>query len=533
MRYGFGFERAPGVGDAAHADIAGQAATSFSLAPSIHYHPHSQVATLDGANRVTACPDLAGLAALSGISFSGTTIGPVQMTDGLGRKFWRFRGGDALIVANALNALSARAVSCFMIARAHLAKSTSNFFSPRYSAYTDDATNTTYSGGSTLRQVASGSAAPWLYGAGIGAFNDAANGYKAIPGAQMQLIGVASRTTALGGQRLYINQGFASVTQSGVTFTNCTGGLIGGIPTAANGITLGSNTSNNNGDFFDLYEFALWRSSLTDAQADMVAAAMVANYAIPAIDSQLVLEGDSITNAIPTALAVDPTSSGNMAMILTEPGALHVPASCRVLCRGQSGAQVSDLVTRRDATNTLAGALMPGGYAQNVIAIQIGRNNVSESNGRQNSAQFYAALVALLNTVSTGYLQRGWKVVQVANIAGPTTAVTTNLLPGEDTIQKRLEAIRLLIADTINHLPNATFLTDCQAGPGQVYDGRLNVLHLYDVTVGGDTKFRTSADALDFASGYYDSDQTHLCLAGQQLMVSGGDTPAFGYGAIL
>ncbi|QGP78198.1 hypothetical protein GL174_03705 [Sphingobium sp. CAP-1] len=432
-----------------------------------------------------------------------------------------------------LTALSARAVGVFMVARVHLAKNSANFFSPRYSAYTDDASNSSYSGGATLRQVVTGNSAPWLYGAGIGAFTDAANGYRAIPGAQMQVIGVASRTTANGGQRIYVNNDVASVAQSGVTSTNCTGGLIGGVPAASNGITLGSNAANNSGDFFDLYEFALWNASLSNAQADAIATAMIGNYAIPAIDSQLVLEGDSITNAIPTALATDPTSGGNMAMILTDPGSSWLPATCRVLCRGQSGAQVSDLVTRRDAASTLAAALMPGGAAKNVVAIQIGRNNVSESNGKQNSTQFYAALVALINTAATGYLQRGWKVVEVVNIAGPSTAVTTNLIAGEDTIQKRLEAIRSLVADTANHLPNPTFLTDCLAGPGQAYDGLLNVLHLYDVTVGGDSMFRTAADAQDAAAGYYDNDFTHLRLVGQQLMVSGGDTPAYGYGAIL
>jgi len=59
------------------------------------------------------------------------------------------------------------------------------------------------------------------------------------------------------------------------------------------------------------------------------------------------------------------------------------------------------------------------------------------------------------------------------------------------------------------------------------------VLHLYDVTVSGDTKFKTSADAQDTASGYFDSDQTHLRVAGLELMVTGGDTPQYGYASIV
>ena len=41
------------------------------------------------------------------------TIGPVQMTDALGRKFWRFTGSSALIIANALNALNMRQMMVF------------------------------------------------------------------------------------------------------------------------------------------------------------------------------------------------------------------------------------------------------------------------------------------------------------------------------------------------------------------------------------------------------------------------------------
>lgn len=512
--------------------VSGLSATTFALTPSVHYHPNSQTATLDGTNRVTACPDLAGLASLSGINYSGATIGPVQMTDGLGRKFWRFRGADAAIIGNALTGLSNRAFGVFMVGRVHLAKNNVNFFSARYATYTDDTTNTAPSG-SLFRQALVSSAAPYLYGSSTGAFNDATNGYKAIAGAQMQVMGVASRTTANGGQRLYINADCASVAQQSVSYTSCTGGLIGGIPAASNAITLGSTSPSNAGDYFDLYEFALWNATLTDAQADAISAAMVANYAIPAIDSQLVLEGDSITNAITTALATDPTSSGNMAMIMTDPSSLQVPATCRVLLRGTSGNTISSLVTRRDTTNPMSTALMPGGPSKNILAVQIGRNDVSESNGKMNSTQYYASLVALYNTASTGYLQRGWKVVHVANIAGPAATVTTNLIAGEDTIQKRLEAIRVLVADTTNHVPNPTFLNDCSAGTGQAYDGQLTVLHLYDVTVGGNTAFKTATDATNTAAGYYDNDQTHLRLAGEQLMVSGGDTPQYGYGSII
>lgn len=202
MRFGFGFGIAGGGvrRASAVAPAAGLLPTSFALAPSVQYHPNSQAAALDGSSRVTACPDLAGLAALSGINYSGATIGPVQMVDGLGRNFWRFRGADAAIIGNALSGLSNRAFGVFMVGRVHLAKNNINFFSARYATYTDDTTNTAPSG-SFFRQVLSSSSAPYLYGSSAGAFSDATNGYKAIAGAQMQVMGWrhAPRRTAASG----------------------------------------------------------------------------------------------------------------------------------------------------------------------------------------------------------------------------------------------------------------------------------------------------------------------------------------------
>ena len=500
---------------------------SITMAPAAQYHPNSQNATLDGSNRVLSSPDIRGLAALSGTAFGGGTVGPVQMTDGLGRKFWRFTGNQYLLVANSLNVLSARGVTVMGIWRKHNHKAqTTNFFSPRYSAYTDDSSNTNYSGGSTLRALQSAGSANFLHGASISAATDSANAYKMIPGCQLHLAGVASRTTANGGQRFYLNLDTANCTQSGVSSANCTGGVIGGVPQSGNG----ANASNN---YFDLYELALWKGELTNAQADKIAAAMVANWSTPAITQQVVLDGDSITDGISTALAVSPTSGDNIGMQLSEPGSSWLPAGTRVINLGTSGAQSSDILAERDAANSTYSMLLPGGPSKNITVFQIGRNDVAESQGKKNSQMLYADVVALLNTPSTGLLQRGWTVTVVANIATSATAVTTNVLAGETDQQQRIENYRALIADTANHVPNPAFLNDCHAGAGQTYDGLLNVLHLYDVIVGGDTKFKDSADAQDTASGYYDSDQTHLRVAGIGLMVTGGDSPQHGYASIL
>jgi hypothetical protein len=173
----------------------------------------------------------------------------------------------------------------------------------------------------------------------------------------------------------------------------------------------------------------------------------------------------------------------------------------------------------------------PGGAAKNLIGLQIGRNDMG-TGLNQPSATFYTSLVALINTTTTGYLQRGWTVWSVGNIATANTATTGNSPVGEDTIQKRVEGARDKIFNGGAGI-NATFQTDTASQAGGAFDGLVKALPLHLVTVSSDTKFLTAADALDTASGYYDSDQTHLRVAGADLMASGGDTPTYGYGAII
>lgn len=449
---------------------AGASPTAFALAPTVHYHPNSQAATLDGSNRVTACPDLRGLAALSGIAFGGATVGPVQMTDGLGRKFWRFEGASYLLIANALNALSARGVTVLCVMRHHRTL-TGNWFSPRYSAYTDDATNTTYSGGSTLRSVVTSTSAPLIFGAGISSASA-----RHITGSQMQVAGVASRTTANGGQRVYLNNDVASVAQSGVTAASCTGGVIGGIPAASNAVTASGN--------FDLYEFALWKGELTNAQADAAAAAMVSNWSIPAVVNGLLLEGDSITQGTGAV-----TSGLNIAMRMTEPGgAFNVPSGWRVLNQGTSGNTIANVIARRDVANSAASLPVPGG--RNVVLCQIGRNDIPSRTG----AATYADIVALFNTTTTGFLQRGWEVREAVNIAVASSLETEN------------NNLRAALRNT------AQFRADTLSGSGQLYEGKTGIVDLPLWTVLGDTIFDTTTDAAD--TNWYAGDNTHPSLNG-------------------
>ncbi|MFY9291724.1 MAG: SGNH/GDSL hydrolase family protein [Methylorubrum rhodinum] len=478
---------------------------------------------------MTACPDLRGLAALSGLRYSdGAAIGPTEHTDELGRKCWRFSGSDALFVANALNAISARGISIFLVSRVHKHRASVALFSPRYTSYTDDTTNTTCTTThATLRAVVSSNGVPSL-----NQVVTLAGGYKFVPGCQLNVSGFVSRTTANGACRTYMNNDVLTSGQSGTTTTGMVGGVIGATPAASNATTGSTN-------WFDLYELAIWNDTqlarvMSNSEADAIAAALVSNWGITAIDRQLIVEGDSITDGVATVVAPT-TSADNLGMQLCKPGASLVQASCRVLNFGTSGNTISNLTLRKNAVQSVfginsagSGQLYAGGDDRNIVAVQIGRNDMGSVGGFQTPATVYANILTLFNNATggaEGYLQRGFKVVMVCNIAGEN--------PG---YQTAVETLRDMYADTATHLPNPTFLSDLSAGTGQTYEGQVDVLHLYDVTVGGATAFKTSADA--GVGPYYDAptssggDGTHLVPLGIGLMASGGDTPQYGYGAL-
>lgn len=500
--------------------VPGTSATIFpGVQPAVQYHPNSQSPTLSG-DRVTACPDLRALAAFSGLAAGGGTIGPKQMMDALGRKIWRFQGAQAGSVAATLTGISMRANGVFFVGRVHKHRATVNFANARYLSYTDDSNNTTATGAQALLQARVVSSGAPSINQLIG--SDATNGWKVVPGCQLHMSGFVSRTTALGGQRGYMNLETAvNATQVSATTTGMSGLVIGGVPGASNAITADSYQ-------FDLYEFAFFNQSLTNAEADAIAAAMVANWAIPALTRQIILLGDSITDAITTALPVSPDSAGNVGVMLCDPGAELVSTDCRVVNLGTSGHQISNLQTQKNAAQSIFGpvgtsGLYPGGPANNLAAIQIGRNDMGAV-GNLSAAAHYANYVSLLNSATfgqEGLLQRGAKAVAVSNIA------TSN-----PTAQARIETFRDLIMDSGTRLVTAQFMADTLTGPGQTYDGLLSVLPVSEITVASDTKFKTVADAADTASGYYDSDGTHLVLAGQSLQATGGDTPQYGYGAV-
>ncbi|MET0195521.1 MAG: hypothetical protein ABW200_19360, partial [Hyphomicrobiaceae bacterium] len=499
---------------AASGAVAGSAPTNLTatgVTPTIRYHIPSgssvSTTTVNGAQVATNVTDMQGLADASNVS--GT--GPVVLTDEVGRKVLSFtegtsgtyssgvNGPNLLQIADAFTA-SQRAVTTFMVVRVHKQnQSKCSFFSLGKAGASPPNT-----GNASLNMGFSSNAAPYLFGCSVSAVTDATNGAKIIPGCQLQVIGVVSRAGAAGtntGQRLYINSDFAAVAQTTAALTG-TGGTIGSYAFAP-GTT----------DWFDLYEMVTVAGTVTDTQADAIAAAMVANWGITAVDSTFLLEGDSITDGITgsgagAGLGVD--SRNSLGMQLTKPGASLIPANYRVINRGISGAKVADLVSRRDATNPMSAAKSPN---KNVMAFQIGRNDFSAGGGSVTGAAEYASAVALMNTTTTGYLQRGWDCVPVLPIAESS-------------------ATQAQVADYWAALRNTAQLkADTLSGTGQTYDGKVRALDLAAVSVGGTLIFGSTTAAANVA--YYQGDATHPNRSGgTPAMATGGDTPTNGYGAV-
>ncbi len=504
---------------------AGLTRSTFPTAPAMQHHFNHAAPTVDGNDRLVSSTDLQGLANI--VAAAGYAA-PKLMTDDAGRKFLRFNGfgQEAAVIANALAPANNRAFMALMVGMVGHARSTVNLLMPRFASYTSPTVNTAANASiGYLRSFVSSSSGGFLQGGNPAGSSNTADCYKIIPGAQLHVMAIASRTTANGGTRLYVNNDKCDVAQQTTLVSNYVGAILGGAAGASNTENLVTTVNNT----FDLYEIAFWYGELTNAQADANVAAAVSNFAIPQLDTNYVNEGDSITDGVDTALAVSPAYSGGLGSRLARVGVL--PGNVRILNIGTSGSQTSDVAARRNAVNSIFDlGKYPGGPSKNLIALQIGRNDISESRDKKNSAMLYADYVALINTASTGYLQRGWKVYVMGNIASSNATVTTNVSPaGENTLIERIKGIRakMFTGPAIN----TTFANDTLSGSGQAYDGLVKVVPLHLIAVGATLPFNDYTDANNTGAGYYDADITHLRVAGIDLAVSGGDTPAYGYKA--
>lgn len=450
-------------------------AATLPVTPAARWHAGLSVTTL-AAGRVQSATGLAGPTVTAGVGAQG----PMAMTDDLGHGFWRFEGAEFLDVPTSFVA-NTRDVTVFFVGRMHRNITMNAILSlGNRGAGTNVSTSN-----ATLDVALASNGAPSVRCASRAGTSDAANAAWMIAGSQMQVLGACSRTTANGGMRLWINTRAAALSQTSSAV-------------APAGAEIGRNAQSGTGwGMFDLYELVVFDRGLTNAEGDAVAAALASHWAIPALEHQIVLEGDSITQGTGTV-----TSGQSAGMILSGPGLGLIPSNWRVVNMASSGAQVTNLVTRRDAATGWPGYKLPG---QNVLAFEIGRNDMAS----QTETQHYANVLAYLNTTTTGVLQRGWTVRVMANIASAPT------------LQARIDPYRAM-------LRSPQFLTDLGAGTGGPFEGRVSVLPTDQITDQAQSVFLDSADAADTA--YYQGDTTHPGPLGARLRVSGGDDPSRGIG---
>lgn len=406
-----------------------------------------------------------------------TFIGPVQMTDALGRKFWRFSGSHLLRISDTL-IFTKRNCAMLVIGRNHRANTTSAVLGGQ--------------GQSTAMLEATWASSrmpvPRVFNKAYTTLDATYN--NLIVGSQLHLIGAASSGTRV---IHLMNDKDGSTTQVGTDAT-CNGGFIGGTSTGANGE-------------WDVYEVAIWNTNQTDANIKAQRDLMFANWGLTTVTSQVVTMGDSITKGV---TGVD---SGSVPSVrIAEPGMGYIPDGCRVVNVGSGGQTINDAVSERDAANTFTQFTLAGGAANNKILFHMGTNDMGAIGGTQTAAAVYAEVVALLNSASpSGYLQKGWKVY-----------VANNTAADDSTKAVQIPALRALYNDP-------QFLTDTLSNTGQTYDGLVKVIQTHLITKSPDgTIFDTQADAQSLV--YY-KDGLHPNEAGNDVLVSGGDTPQYGFGA--
>ena len=143
----------------------------------------------------------------------------------------------------------------------------------------------------------------------------------------------------------------------------------------------------------------------------------------------------------------------------------------------------------------------------------MGTNDMAAIGGSEDAATVYADMVSLLYSASpSGYLQKGWEIYLVQNIAAD-------------------DAAKMAQIPTLRGLYNdSQFQTDTDSGSGGAYEGLVSVIQSQLITLSPDgTIFNDITDAGD---GTYYEDVVHLNELGTQTLITGGDTPEYGYVSI-
>lgn len=387
--------------------------------------------------------------------------GPLELTDGLGRKFWRF--DNTAVLQERLLTLSTRNCTIIMVGRRiSRGPASPSYMSLGYVGGAPQSTN-----GAWLRTTSASSVAHFLRGAGQ--TPQSTERWKVVHGMQLQVFGVSG---SAGAPIWRVNQLSAAGTTA---LWNATG----------TGFELARNSdvpeASGSRATFDLYELIV-TDAMTAGEMDTAWANLQAAYGIANINDQLVLEGDSITYGWSGSVVAVGLGESVGELLGAPGGPVAIPNSWRITVSAVNGNTVSNLVTRRDAADSVISMPLQG-LGQNVVSVQIGVNDSGPG------SSIVSAIVALLNTTTTGYLQRGWNVLMHTNVA---VGQVDEQAIGVD-IRAGLQA--------------AQFLTDTLSNTGQAFEGKveINPLHLWQVS--GNEIFNVSADATDTA--YYQADALH------------------------
>jgi hypothetical protein len=461
--------------------------------------------------------------------------GGVLMTDGLGRKFIRTDGTCAFGIPGLANT-NANMCAMFFIGRIHKPHTGSAGSATLNNIMSVSSTVNTGDGAALFNCGQTINRAPRPYVAGRWSpaqsptSAERANG---VVGSNLQCLGFLSRTPTNGSPRWYAN-GFAMTSTGGFANTPSatTGGAIG-VYAPAVGTTLTAGA----GLQADIYEIVYYNANLTNAQADAIHAAYVANWGFQQITNQVVIPGDSITAGV---LLVP--SGDNIAMKLTDPGSpFAVSPTTRVINMARGGRNTPDMVVQRDLpfetvasiANTDTGLYNQLLSGTNIVAVEIGYNDMVSTGRNASAAVAYNNAVAgsegtvqLINSTAVGspitaggYLQRGWSV---------RYAVGIQVSISDSGVQEaKVDSLRALIRDNTTHVITRDFLTKTLTDPGNTYDGKLKLIPIDTIKVSGVGIFDTSAHAPN--STYRQADNVHPTVAGTVLLNTGGDDPTAGY----
>jgi hypothetical protein len=340
----------------------------------------------------------------------------LEQADLRGIKRWRWEGAAAYLdLPNSFD-WDNRAFTLFMVGRWHEQSATCSFFGPKFTG--DGATVANVSNGFLGVRTAAGNAPAWPNIGNQLSHNQTGADKPFSPlGAQLAVVGGISRASGYSENALVqpvrwyhnsktISGGTAvqTVSADAATGRKLVGGRIGGY--------LNSNGTPR----FDLYEMVGFKGQLSNAEGAAIAAALMANWGIVDFTRNIVLEGDSITDGIGEI-----TSGDTLGMEMTEPGLGLIPADVRLFNIGASGSKVAECITRRDLAYGWPSMRIGTNSADNILMLQIGRNDTAAhiaggASGSGAAASSFADILNYHNDSASGVVVRGWKPVQMVNV---------------------------------------------------------------------------------------------------------------------